>query len=126
MQVFNGKKLLKTYIISLGSGTGKKRYEGDMKTPEGLYYINDRNANSIYHKNLGVSYPNNTDRQFAQRNGKRPGSDIKIHGLPNKPKYSDETYLQNDWTWGCVAVSNEEIDELFQFVREGCPILFLP
>jgi murein L,D-transpeptidase YafK len=127
MHVYGKGKKTKTYIISLGSqAVGKKRQEGDYKTPEGRYTINDKNANSIYHKNLGVSYPNENDRNYARRNHLEAGGDIKIHGLPNKPKFSPEAYLRNDWTWGCIAVSNEEIDELYRYVSTGTPIVIFP
>jgi len=127
MTVYAGNEKLKTYIISLGQNPkGAKRSQGDNKTPEGIYYINDRNANSIYHKNLGVSYPNNKDRAYANQHNVKTGGDIKIHGLPNKQKYKTEDYLASDWTWGCIAVSNEEIDELFKYVKTGAVINILP
>jgi len=125
MQVFARNNLIKVYIISLGKGEGKKQFEGDHKTPEGLYFIDSRNDASIYYKNLGVSYPNAADKQYAQSRGKSPGGEIKIHGLPNSPKYPEAAYLNSDWTLGCVAVSNAEIDELYRYVKKDCPILFL-
>ncbi len=127
MHVFGKRKKLKTYIISLGmQPVGKKRKEGDYKTPEGRYTIHDKNPNSIYHKNLGVSYPNSDDRRYAAQNHISAGGEIKIHGLPNKPKYAPEAYLRNDWTWGCIAVSNEEIDELYRYVSVGTPLIIFP
>lgn len=127
MAVYAKGKKMKTYIISLGTQPiGKKRSQGDLKTPEGKYIINDKNPNSIYHKNLGISYPNNDDRRYAQANKLQTGGDVKIHGLPNNPKYKPEEYLNSDWTWGCIAVSNEEIDELYKNVKMGSVICIFP
>lgn len=127
MHVFGKGRKLKTYIVSLGiQPVGKKRREGDYKTPECRYTINDKNANSVYHKNLGVSYPNSEDRLYAARNHLAVGGEIKIHGLHNKRKFAAEAYLRNDWTWGCIAVSNEEINELYHYVSVGTPIVIFP
>jgi murein L,D-transpeptidase YafK len=127
MVVYGKGKKLKTYIISLGTKpVSKKRSQGDFKTPEGKYIINDKNPNSVYHKNLGISYPNNEDRKYARAHNLQTGGDVKIHGLPNKPKYKTEAYLNNDWTWGCIAISNEEIDELYKNVKIGSVIYILP
>lgn len=127
MIVFGRKKQLKTYIISLGAHpVGKKRSQGDYKTPEGHYTINDKNPNSIYHKNLGISYPNPGDLAYASSHKLAAGGDVKIHGLPNRQQYKTEAYLNNDWTWGCIAVSNEEINELYRFVQVGTVIELLP
>ena len=87
--VFARQKLLKTYSISLGGNPlGDKKYEGDQHTPGGLYIINDKNAHSDFHKNLGVSYPGAKDMEEAKALGKLPGGDIKIHGIKNVP-YDD-------------------------------------
>ena len=112
MKAYKGTKLLKTYKISLGGNPiGHKVFEGDEKTPEGIYSINDRNPNSDYHKNLGVSYPNEVDRKKAKALGKSPGGDIKIHGLSNGG-FAIINKLQRltDWTNGCIAVTDAEID----------------
>lgn len=127
MVAFSKKHKVKTYVISLGSvPEGKKCKRDDRKTPEGLYNIDSKNAASIYHRNLGVSYPNAADRSYARKHGLDTGGDIKIHGLPNQPRYSIESYLYHDWTWGCIAVSNGEIDELYRVVAVGTPVLILP
>lgn len=127
MVVYAHKKKIKTYIISLGvAPSGRKRSEGDRKTPEGLYTINDKNPNSIYHKNLGISYPNEEDRKYARTHHVATGGDVKIHGLPNQQKYAANDYLYSDWTWGCISVSNEEIEELYRFVQTGAVINILP
>ncbi|MCB0700382.1 MAG: L,D-transpeptidase family protein [Chitinophagales bacterium] len=120
-------RYLKTYKVALGDApVGHKQFEGDEKTPEGLYRINDRNPNSSYHKNLGISYPNAKDKAYAKSKGKSPGGDIKIHGLPNGQGYLGKLHLATDWTNGCIAVTDEEIDELFKFVKIGSPIQILP
>ncbi len=124
MYVFNQGRLLKIYRVCLGSSpVGDKQCKGDGKTPEGLYFINDRNPKSAYHKNLGISYPNDADRKQAAAMGKLPGGDIKVHGLPNDYVGGPVTY---DWTDGCISVSNEEIDELYVAVKTGSPILIKP
>ena len=120
-------RLLKTYPISLGfNPVGHKQFEGDGKTPEGIYTINDRNPNSGYHKNLGVSYPNEADLTYAAQHGKSAGGDIKIHGLRNGVGNIGANHLRRDWTHGCIAVTNPEMDELFQYVQHQAIIEILP
>jgi len=120
-------KLLKIYKISLGSkAIGKKEFEGDKKTPEGLYFINDKNSRSGYHKNLGISYPNKNDIENAKRLGKQTGGDVKIHGLRNKNGYIGKFHRWYDWTSGCIAVTDEEIDELYNAVKIGIQIEIKP
>ncbi len=127
MLVFGGDSLLKVYRIALGDApVGHKRFQGDERTPEGLYRINDRNPQSICHKNLGISYPNARDREYARLAGRPSGGDIKIHGLPNGQGHIDRAHILSDWTNGCVGVTDEEIDELYQHVEIGSPILILP
>jgi murein L,D-transpeptidase YafK len=122
----NGK-LVKTYAISLGrQPRGDKKYQGDNKTPEGLYFITDKNPNSQYYKSLGVSYPNRADRKEAARLSKPVGGDIKIHGLPGKTSFLGKLHLLYDWTAGCMAVTNTEIEELYQAVPVGTPIQINP
>ena len=122
MKVFYQKELLKIYEVGIGKATqGHKQYEGDLKTPEGLYYIDGKNPNSDFHKNLGISYPNPQDKAYAE-SGKSPGGDIKIHGI-------GKGYAPNakfSFTWGCVSVTNQEIDELYAATPIGIPILIRP
>jgi murein L,D-transpeptidase YafK len=123
MEVYSKKTLIKTYKIALGfNPKGKKEFEGDGKTPEGVYYINDKNSKSIAHKNLGISYPNFEDIKNAKKYGKSPGGNIKIHGLMKKWKYFGIFHSCIDWTGGCVAVSNSDIDELYEHVKIGTKI----
>ena len=127
MVAFQGDTELKTYVIALGfAPEGHKEFEGDGKTPEGLYTINDRNPNSQYHLNLGVSYPNAKDRAHAKNLGKSPGGDIKIHGLPNGSADFGKFQALADWTHGCIAVTNPEIEELFEKVVDGAVIDIRP
>lgn len=125
--VYNNNELLKTYTISLGkNSTGHKVFEGDSKTPEGKYTINAKNPNSGYHKNLGVSYPNEKDIEKAKKLGKSAGGDIKIHGLRNGIGFISKFQRWKDWTAGCMAVTNAEIDELYENVKIGTPIEIYP
>ena len=119
---YSGKHL-KTYSISLGDNpVGHKEKEGDEKTPEGLYNINGRNPYSKYHLSLRISYPNEQDKLNAEKNGYLPGGDIMIQGLPNATGFLEEYYTSNDWKDGCIAVTNEEIEEIWGAVKDGTPI----
>lgn len=125
LTVFAQSKKIKTYQIALGKHpVGKKEFEGDKKTPEGLYFIDAKSAASKYHKNLNISYPNAKDIEFATAQKKRAGGDIKIHGLPNG--YNEKNYERYDWTWGCIGLTNTEIDELYKHIQLDSPILILP
>ncbi len=127
MYVFNNNKLLKVYNISLGtSPVGPKHFQGDRKTPEGLYHIDGKNPNSMAHKSIGINYPNDADRRYARSKGKPTGGDIKIHGILNGDEADSAAYVGQDWTWGCIAVTNEEIDELYEHIVIGAPICILP
>lgn len=124
---YSNGRLVKTYKISLGGQPmGDKEFEGDKKTPEGLYFINDKNPNSGYHKNLGVSYPNEEDVAYARQHNKSPGGEIKIHGLRNHTSFLGKFHRWFDWTLGCMAVTNEEIDELYGAVKVGTEIDIRP
>lgn len=121
MYLLNGNKALRTYDFELGfEPIGDKKVEGDGKTPEGVYYIDRKNPNSKFHLSLGISYPNARDRAEAARLGKSPGGDIFIHGTSN-PLKGD-----TDWTWGCIAVTNKEIEEIYAMVNKGTPIWIYP
>ena len=123
LTVFSKGEALRTYKISLGGvPIGKKKFEGDQKTPEGIYTINDRNPNSDYHLNLAVSYPNEADSLHALKFGKSAGGEIKIHGLPNGYGFIGKFQRFKDWTLGCIALTNSEIEELFYDVPMGTEI----
>ncbi|MEM6475291.1 MAG: L,D-transpeptidase family protein [Pseudomonadota bacterium] len=98
---------------------GHKQFEGDERTPEGLYTIDTRNPQSSYHLSLRISYPNSDDRAFARQYGRSPGGDIFIHGQPNGLPAGR---VPGDWTDGCIALSNAEMRELWQLVPDGTPI----
>lgn len=118
LHLLHGKQVLRSYRIGLGfAPVGHKRVEGDGRTPEGLYYIDRRNPDSEFHLSLGISYPNARDVAEARKLGKSPGGDIFIHGRGNPVDY-----LIPDWTWGCIAVTNREIEEIYAMVRDGTPI----
>lgn len=115
--------LVKTYTVALGGNpVGAKQYEGDNKTPEGIYTINDKNPYSAYHKNLGVSYPNKQDIANAAKAGKSAGGEIKIHALRNDRGYIHKFQRWKDWTYGCMALTNEEIDDLYAHTPVGTVI----
>lgn len=121
--VYCKNELLKTYNISLGfDPIGHKKVEGDGKTPEGSYFINDKNPNSGYYLNLGISYPNQADIEKANMLGQSPGGDIKIHGLRNGLGLIGKFHRYFDWTHGCIALTNQEIKELYDNVPFGIEI----
>lgn len=118
---------IRTYDVALGGNpVGHKERAGDRRTPEGLYHIDARNPNSKFHLGLHVSYPNAQDVARARAQGLAPGGDIMLHGLPNGQGKVGPLHRAFDWTNGCVAVTDQEIEELFAAVPVGTPIRFLP
>jgi murein L,D-transpeptidase YafK len=127
LTLLRGSNIIKTYQVSLGSApAGHKAREGDGRTPEGRYSIDSRNGRSRFHLALHISYPNTGDRLSAQRNGVSPGGDIMIHGLPNGLSWLDKLHLRRDWTDGCVAVTNPEMEEIWAHVATGTTIEIRP
>jgi murein L,D-transpeptidase YafK len=127
MTLYRGKKVLKTYRISLGRAPiGPKEKRGDHKTPEGHYVIDGRNPNSAYHLSLHISYPTPTQTENAEALGLSPGGQIMIHGLPNGMPNVGSLQQLYDWTDGCVAVTNSEMDEVWNLVPDGTPVDILP
>ena len=121
MYLLHGDKVLKAYNVALGfTPEGHKQFEGDGKTPEGTYYISHRNPKSYYHLSLGISYPNEADRAYAAENHKAAGGDIFIHGGPPR-KVS-----VRDWTAGCIAVTDKQIEAIYAMVKPGTPIFIMP
>lgn len=109
---------LKAYEIDLGfAPVGDKKVEGDGKTPEGDYVIDRRNPNSLFHLSLGISYPNDEDRAEAAELGQSPGGDIFVHGGPRRQDIQGK-----DWTWGCISVSDRQIETIYSMVEIGTPI----
>ena len=122
MYLMHGEKALKVYDIELGFGpVGHKQFEGDGRTPEGVYLIDRRNEQSDFHLSLGISYPNDVDRAFAQEQKKSPGGDIFIHGGPTSWSRKGK-----DWTAGCISVTDDQIEEIWRMVRTGTQIVILP
>lgn len=127
LMVYPKGHLIKTYRIALGGNpVGDKQHEGDGRTPEGVYFINGKNPHSGYHKNLGISYPDISDIERAKRLGMSPGGNIKIHGLRNGTGFIGKLHSRTDWTLGCIAVTDEEIDELYKAVTIGIRIEIRP
>lgn len=127
LTLYANKKKLKTYRIVLGGNpVGDKEREGDSKTPEGRYTIDAKNPNSSFHKSLHISYPDKTDRAQARRRGVPPGGAIMIHGTPEYIAALYATGIFPDWTAGCIAVTNAEMDEIFRTVRIGATIVIKP
>lgn len=127
LTAFSGDAAVRVYLVALGKNPmGHKEVEGDMRTPEGLYVIDGKNPRSAYHLNLGISYPNEADRAHATSLGKSPGGDIKIHGLAPEVADIGQAHRLTDWTYGCIAVTNEEIEELFARTPVGTPIEIVP
>ena len=120
-------RVVKTYKIALGDhAVGPKVRQGDHRTPEGLYVIERRNEHSHYHRSLHISYPNAEDRARARRLGVSPGGDIFVHGLPNGQGWIGAAHTLHDWTWGCIAVTDQEIEEIWRAVPDGTPIEIRP
>jgi murein L,D-transpeptidase YafK len=120
-------KVLRTYKIALGGApVGAKQQEGDHKTPEGHYLLDRRNAKSRFYKSIHVSYPNEQEKQKAAQRGVSAGGDIMIHGLRNGFGWLGATHRARDWTDGCVAVTNAEMDEIWELVPNGTPIEIKP
>jgi tetratricopeptide (TPR) repeat protein len=120
-------ELLKTYKIALGGNPeGPKVRHGDDKTPEGTYQIDARNKDSRYHLSLHISYPNERDKKRAKELGVSPGGDIMIHGIKNGFSWVGDRHTESDWTKGCIAVTDEEIDEIGRLVRNGTVVEIRP
>jgi murein L,D-transpeptidase YafK len=127
LSVFRKGRKLKSYHVALGEQPiGAKRQEGDMKTPEGVYKIDYRNRHSDYHLALHISYPDADDVARAAARGVSAGSDIMIHGLPNGHGGTDSFHSQKDWTAGCIAVTDAEIEELWRITPDQTPVEIRP
>ena len=117
----------RTFDIALGlAPDGDKEMEGDQKTPEGAYLLDGRNPDSDYFLSIHISYPNNRDRAEARANGVDPGGAIMIHGQPNQPTFSPAYYAREDWTNGCIAVSNSDMIDIWLMTPENVPIEIVP
>ncbi|MCV6596855.1 MAG: L,D-transpeptidase family protein [Mangrovicoccus sp.] len=122
MYLLHNDEILKEYKVDLGfAPAGDKRVKGDGRTPEGTYVIDRRNPNSAFHLSIGISYPNAKDIAEAKALGQEPGGDIFIHGQPNR-----ERAKGRDWTAGCIAVKNGEMEEIYAMVKNGTPVALRP
>lgn len=118
---------MRSFRVALGrSPVGPKQHIGDGRTPEGRYWIAGRNARSRYHRALEISYPSTSDRTTAWQSGREAGGAIMIHGLPKGADWIGKHHTGLDWTSGCIAVTNEEIDEIWELVSDGTPIEIRP
>jgi len=127
LTLFAKGKQLKSYPIALGGNPdGPKERQGDNKTPEGIYRIESRNRNSSYHLALRISYPNERDKKRARELGVSPGSDIMIHGIKNGFSWVGGLHTEVDWTKGCIAVTDQEIEEIEKLVPNGTTVEIRP
>jgi len=127
LSVFSNGKKLKTYRVALGRNpVGTKQEEGDNKTPEGIYKIDGRNPQSNFHLALHVSYPSDEDKTRAADRGASAGFDIMIHGIRNGLGWMGAFHRLNDWTAGCIAVTDEEIEELWRVTPDGTRVEIRP
>ena len=127
LTLFSAGRKLKEYRIALGfSPAGPKEHEGDGRTPEGIYTIDFHKPDSAFHRALHISYPSAEDNARAAEAGVPAGGDIMIHGLPNGRGALGAAHRLRDWTAGCIAVTDPEIDEIYGSVNDGTPIEILP
>ena len=127
LHLMKNGEAFRTFDIALGLvPTGDKEMEGDQKTPEGNYLLDERNPDSDFFLSIRISYPSITDRLEARRKGLDPGGQIMIHGQPNEPKYSEAFYASEDWTNGCIALSNSDMIDVWLMTPDDVPILIRP
>jgi murein L,D-transpeptidase YafK len=127
LQLLDHGKVIKVYRVALGGDpVGAKTRQGDHKTPEGIYLLDRRNAHSQFYKSIHISYPSERDRAAAHQKGVSPGGDVFVHGLPKGYGYVGAAHRLRDWTDGCIAVTNQEIDEIWLAVSDGTPIEIRP
>lgn len=127
LELMEGASVVKSYKVALGSAPkGAKDRRGDHKTPEGLYWVDAKNPKSQFHKALHISYPSPADREQAKKLGVSSGGDVEIHGLGAKWGWIGAGHRLTDWTDGCIAVTNEEIDEIYPLIKVGTPVEIRP
>jgi murein L,D-transpeptidase YafK len=127
LTLFRNGTALKSYAVALGGAPeGAKEYEGDQRTPEGIYRIDFHKPDSDYHLALHISYPEQLDVERAALQRLSAGSDIMIHGLPNGRGWIGRFHRRSDWTAGCIAVADFEIEEIYRAVPDGTPIELRP
>lgn len=127
LQLLSQGKVIKSYKVALGGDpVGPKTRQGDHKTPEGEYVLDSRNAHSQFYRSIHISYPSAKDRAVARQKGVSPGGDVFVHGLPNGYGWVGASHRLKDWTDGCIAVTNEEMNEIWIAVTDGTPIEIRP
>lgn len=127
MQLLIGNEAIRTYRIAIGRNPiGHKQKAGDCRTPEGVYFIDRHKKDSKFYKALHISYPNKKDIAAAKDHGHSPGADIMIHGLPKGFEDLADIHFKRNWTKGCIAVNNSEIDDIWRLVADGTPIIINP
>jgi murein L,D-transpeptidase YafK len=127
LELLRDGEVIRRYRVSFGARPqGHKQQEGDERTPEGRYRIDDRNARSRFYKSLHISYPDAQDRRAARQRGVSPGGDIMIHGMPNGWGWAWLFLKPFNWTDGCIAVNDREMDEIWNAVSVGTPIEIRP
>lgn len=120
-------KIVRQFKVALGANpVGHKLRRGDGKTPEGAYSLSEKRQHSQFYRAIRISYPSAEDRKLAAIRGVDPGGDIMIHGQPNRSRVPEEFTWKLDWTRGCIAVTNKEMDELWAMIDEGTRIVILP
>lgn len=125
--LFSHGKEVRSYKVAMGGEpVGPKSRQGDHRTPEGVYVLDSRNPSSHFYKAFHISYPNAKDIAAARKLGVSPGGDIMLHGLPKEYAWVGKGHALHDWTDGCVAVTDEEMDEIWKLVRVGTPIEIKP
>jgi murein L,D-transpeptidase YafK len=127
LQLKRAGRVLKTFPVALGrEPTGTKLREGDGRTPEGVYTLDWRNPDSQFYRAIHISYPRPGEAVHATRWGVSPGGHIMLHGLPNGVSAERIGHPQRDWTEGCIALTNEEMDEIWARVDDGTTIIIYP
>jgi murein L,D-transpeptidase YafK len=127
LMLMRRSEIFKTYRVALGKEPkGRKTKAGDKKTPEGTYILDSRNADSKFHLAIHISYPNESDIQNARKMRVSPGGGVMIHGLPDDLRRIGKLHRLSDWTNGCIAVTNHEIEEIWHLVPDGTPIEIRP
>ena len=127
LELWSDGRVADRYRVALGfSPKGHKQYEGDGKTPEGTYVVESRNANSAFYKSLKIDYPNAADIAHARTRGRSAGGMIMIHGIKNGKSPAQLQHPRKDWTEGCIAVTDREMDQIWSRVDDGTPVLIMP
>lgn len=127
MTLMRGGRVVKTYKVALGTvPVGAKQRQGDHKTPEGNYTVDSKIEHSQFYRALHLSYPSAADRERAKKMGVSPGGDVEVHGLGEKYGWVGAAHREYDWTDGCVAVTNQEIDEIWPMVAVGTAVEIRP